>query len=56
MKNVVIVAGSRIPFTKSFTNYAKKTGQELMTHALKDLVNKMNLQKIQSFRKASKLL
>ena len=43
-KKVVLVAGSRIPFTKSFSAYKGKTGQDLMTTALKDLVDKMNLQ------------
>lgn len=42
--SAVIVAGSRIPFTKSFTHYADHTGQDLMTAALKQLVEKMNLQ------------
>jgi len=42
-KRVAIIAGSRIPFTKSFSHYAKLKGQEIMTAALVDLVNKMNL-------------
>jgi len=44
LKKVVLVSSSRIPFTKSFSAYKGKTGQDLMTAALKDLVNKMNLQ------------
>ncbi len=43
-KNVVVVSSSRLPFTKSITHYKNKTGQELMTASLKDLVDKMNLQ------------
>lgn len=43
-KKVVLVSGSRIPFTKSFSAYKGKTGQDLMTAALKDLVDKMKLQ------------
>ncbi|MGH1467563.1 MAG: acetyl-CoA C-acetyltransferase [Bdellovibrionales bacterium] len=42
-KKVALVAGSRIPFTKSFSHYQENTGQELMTAALKDLVEKTNL-------------
>ena len=43
-KKVVLVQGSRIPFTRSFSHYKEHTGQELMTAALKDLVEKMNLE------------
>lgn len=43
-KRVAIVAGARIPFTKSFTKYHDQSAQDLMTAALKHLVTKMNLQ------------
>ncbi len=43
-RRVAIVAGSRIPFAKSFTYYNNFTSQDLMTVALKDLVKKMNLE------------
>lgn len=43
-RKVAIVAGARIPFTKSFTHYHDQTAQDLMTASLKGLVEKMNLQ------------
>lgn len=43
-RKVAVVAGARIPFTKSFTHYANNTGQEIMTAALKHLVKKMSLE------------
>ncbi len=44
MRPVAILAGSRTPFTKSFTNYSRTSNKELMTATLKDLVAKTNLQ------------
>ncbi len=44
LKKVVLIASSRIPFTRSFTYYKNNTGQELMTAALKNLVQKMSLE------------
>lgn len=47
MKNtsqkVAIIGGSRIPFTKSFTNYSRVTNSELMSAALNGLVDKFQL-------------
>ncbi len=43
-RRVAILGGARIPFTKSFTHYARVTNNELMTAALKALVIKFNLQ------------
>ena len=43
LRPVAIISGSRTPFTKSFTNYAKTSNKELMTATLKDLVLKNNL-------------
>lgn len=42
-RRVCILGGQRIPFAKSFTTYAHKTNQELMTAALSALVQKFNL-------------
>lgn len=47
MRPVAIIAGSRTPFTKSFSHYAKTSNKELLTATLKDLVNKTKLQNIQ---------
>lgn len=44
MRPVAILGGSRTPFTKSFTHYARVGNRELMTATLKDLVNKLNIQ------------
>lgn len=44
---VAIVGGSRTPFTRSFTSYAKTPNKELMTATLKDLVTKFKLQGVQ---------
>ncbi len=44
MRPVAILAGSRTPFTKSFTHYSRVSNQDLMTAVLKDLVWKTNLQ------------
>lgn len=43
MRPVAIIAGSRTPFTRSFTNYQRISNKELMTSVLKDLVNKTKL-------------
>jgi acetyl-CoA C-acetyltransferase len=47
MRPVAIIAGSRTPFTKSFSHYAKTSNKELITATLKDLVNKTKLNNIQ---------
>ncbi|MBC7537492.1 MAG: acetyl-CoA C-acetyltransferase [Bacteriovorax sp.] len=47
LRPVAIISGSRTPFTKSFTNYAKTTNKELMTATLRDLVSKNNLNGVQ---------
>lgn len=41
---VYIIGGQRTPFVKSFTSFRSDTTQELMTHALKGLVEKYHLQ------------
>ena len=43
-RKVAIIGGSRIPFARSFTNYMGVSNQDLMTAALKGLVDKYNLQ------------
>lgn len=43
MRPIAILAGSRIPFTKSFGNYNRIGNQQMMTAVLKDLVWKTNL-------------
>ena len=43
LRPVAILAGSRTPFTKSFTNYSRTSNRELMTATLKNLVDKTNL-------------
>ncbi len=43
MRPVAILAGSRTPFTKSFTNYNRISNQTMMTAVIKDLVWKTNL-------------
>lgn len=40
----VIIGGSRIPFTKSFTHYSKLSTQDLGTFVLQSLVDKYSLQ------------
>jgi acetyl-CoA C-acetyltransferase len=47
MRPVAIIAGSRTPFTKSFSNYNRTSNKELITATLKDLVNKTKLQNVQ---------
>lgn len=43
-KKVAIIAGSRIPFVKSMGQYQKYSNQDLLTHAMKDLVQKTKLE------------
>lgn len=43
-RKVAIIAGSRTPFTKSFTHYNKVSNKELFTHVLRDLVKKTKLE------------
>lgn len=43
-RRVAIVGGSRIPFARAFTAYAECSNQDLMTAALKGLVEKYKLQ------------
>lgn len=43
-RKVAILGGIRTPFAKSFTAYSRKTNQDLLTTAMKALVNKYNLQ------------
>ncbi|MES2855763.1 MAG: acetyl-CoA C-acyltransferase, partial [Bdellovibrionota bacterium] len=43
-RKVVILGGSRTPFVKSFTKYAKTTNQDLLTAVLKDLAAKFRLE------------
>ncbi len=44
MRKVVVAGGARIPFTRAATNYIDVKNQELMTAALKALVEKFKLQ------------
>lgn len=44
---VAIIGGTRTPFTKSFTSYARTPNKELMTATLQELVKKFNLQNVQ---------
>ena len=44
MKKVAIIGGKRIPFARSFTNYAGVNNQELMTTAVSALVESFGLQ------------
>lgn len=46
MRPVAIIAGSRTPFTRSFSNYQRISNIELMTSVLRDLVNKTKLQNV----------
>ncbi|MEN0057260.1 MAG: acetyl-CoA C-acetyltransferase [Bdellovibrio sp.] len=43
MRPVAILAGSRTPFTKSFTQYSRTSNRELMSSTLKNLVDKAQL-------------
>ena len=47
MRPVAIIAGSRTPFTKSFSHYNKTSNKELMTAVLRDLVNKTKINNVQ---------
>ena len=47
LRPVAIIAGSRTPFTKSFTNYARVSNKELMTATLRNLVSKTKLEGVQ---------
>ena len=47
LRPVAIIAGSRTPFTKSFSHFTKTTNLELMTATLKDLVKKTKLEGVQ---------
>ena len=44
MRPVAILAGSRTPFTKSFTHFSKIPNKTLLTATLKNLVQKTNLE------------
>lgn len=44
MRPVAILAGTRTPFVKSFTNYSRTSNQQLMTATVRELVQKTNLQ------------
>lgn len=46
VRKVAIVGGSRIPFCRSVSNYAKLGNSELMIGALKGLVQKYNLSQV----------
>jgi acetyl-CoA C-acetyltransferase len=46
MRPVAIIAGSRTPFTRSFTNYQKTTNKDLMIATLQNLVNKTKLNNV----------
>lgn len=43
LKRVAIVGGKRIPFARSFTNYMGVSNQDLMTAAIRSLVDSFNL-------------
>lgn len=47
LRPVAIVGGSRTPFTRSFSHYAKTSNKELMTATLKDMVSKFKLSGVQ---------
>ena len=40
---VAIIGGTRIPFCRAYTGYAKKSNQDMMTAALTGLVERFNL-------------
>jgi acetyl-CoA C-acetyltransferase len=46
MRPVAIIAGSRTPFTRSFTNYQKTSNKDLMIATLQNLVNKTKLNNV----------
>jgi acetyl-CoA C-acetyltransferase len=47
LRPVAIIGGTRTPFTKSFTNYARTSNKELMTATLQNLVKNFKLQNVQ---------
>ncbi|MGZ3790581.1 MAG: thiolase family protein, partial [Bacteriovorax sp.] len=47
LKPVAIIGGSRTPFTRSFTHYARTSNKELMIATLQDLVKKFKLHNVQ---------
>ncbi len=47
MRPVAIIAGSRTPFTKSFSHYSRTSNLELITATLRDLVKKTKLEGVQ---------
>jgi len=46
-RRVAIVGSSRIPFARAFTTYAQNSNQDLMTAALKGLIEKYGLKGVQ---------
>ncbi|MBN9297700.1 MAG: acetyl-CoA C-acetyltransferase [Filimonas sp.] len=44
MKKAVIVGGQRIPFTKSYTNYANVTNQQMLIACIEALIDKYKLE------------
>lgn len=44
LKNVVVVAGVRTPFVRSFTHFKNKSNKDMQTHALKGLVQQLGLE------------
>jgi acetyl-CoA C-acetyltransferase len=46
MRPVAIIASTRTPFTKSFTNYTRTSNKDLMTATLQNLVNKTKLNNV----------
>jgi acetyl-CoA C-acetyltransferase len=46
MRPVAIIAGSRTPFTRSFTNFQRTSNKDLMIAVLKNLVNKTKLNNV----------
>lgn len=47
MRPVAIIGGTRTPFVRSFSSYARTSNKELMTATLQELVKKYNLQNVQ---------
>lgn len=43
LNKVVVVAGKRTPFVRSFTHYNNSSNKDMLTHVLKSLVSDMNL-------------
>ena len=46
MRPVAIIAGSRTPFTRSFTNYQKTSNKDLISAVLKNLVDKTKINNV----------